>query len=195
MGAWCKELEDAWLLLTIPGMGVIFAVTILAQISWRASGGSKSLDDFKQRLGERRPKMVASTAAARKLLAIIWSMLTNRMPFRDQDADLSARKWSSLKAWPEPYAWMLEVLRSRTPVQAPGRRRERSKMELPGLRPSGSSRSSRCVRPVSGSVVCAYGKASFGKMPGTRLPPACCRAVKSPRGQAGRRKADYGPSL
>lgn len=175
LGVWCKQSEDARLMLTIPGMGVIFAVTILAQIgdvkrfptaaklcsyaglvprvyesgktrryghisragredmrwaltlaSWRGSGRSKSLDDFKQRLVERRPKMVASTAAARKLLAIIWSMLTNRVPFRDEDADLSARKWSSLKAWPEPDAWVLEVpkIKDTRPSTRPPRGKE-----------------------------------------------------------------------
>lgn len=46
--------------------------------------------------------MVASTAAARKLLAVIWSMLTHRRPFRDEDPGLSARKRLNLQAWPEP---------------------------------------------------------------------------------------------
>ena len=158
LGAWCKQSEDAQLLLTIPGMGVILAVTILAQIgdikrfptaarlcsyaglvprvyesgktrhyghisragrsamrwaltlaTWRGSGRSKVIDEFKGRLIERRPKMVASTAAARKLLAVIWSMLTHRKPFRDECPDLSKRKRLSLKAWPEPDSWALEV--------------------------------------------------------------------------------------
>ena len=158
LGAWCKKSDDAQLLLTIPGMGVILTVTLLAQIgnikrfptaaqlcsyaglvprvyesgktrryghisragrssmrwalnlaAWGGSGNSKAIDDFKRRLAERRPKMVASTAAARKLLAVIWSMLTHRRPFRDEDPGLSARKRLSLQAWPELDAQALEV--------------------------------------------------------------------------------------
>lgn len=175
LGAWCKQSEDAQLLLTIPGMGVVLAVTILAQIgdikrfptaarlcsyaglvprvyesgktrryghisragraamrwaltlaSWRGSGRSKSIDEFKNRLVERRPKMVASTAAARKLLAVIWSMLIHRKPFRDEDQDLSARKQLSLKAWPEPDSGALEVpkIRDSRPSSNPPRRKE-----------------------------------------------------------------------
>ena len=175
LGAWCKQSEDAQLLLTIPGMGVILAITILAQIgdikrfptaarlcsyaglvprvyesgktrhyghisragrsamrwaltlaAWRGSGRAKAIDDFKRRLSERRPKMVASTAAARKLLAVIWSMLTHRKPFRDEDPALSARKRLSLKAWPEPDNQALEVpkIKDRRPSTRPPKGKE-----------------------------------------------------------------------
>lgn len=158
LGAWTKISDDAQLLLTIPGMGVILAVTLLAQIGdikrfptaaklcsyaglvpqiyesgktrrcgaisragrgsmrwaltlavWGCSGRSQAIDDFKKRLGERRPKIVASTAAARKLLTVIWSMLTYRRTFRDENPALSERKRLSLEAWPEPKELALEL--------------------------------------------------------------------------------------
>ena len=76
---------------------------------WRLSGRSPILDGFKQRLQARRPKRVAWTAACRKLLAIIWSMLTHNRPFNDQDFGLNERKLERLETWPEPSADVFEV--------------------------------------------------------------------------------------
>ncbi|MCW5866014.1 MAG: IS110 family transposase [Candidatus Eremiobacteraeota bacterium] len=158
LGGWCKQSSDAQLLLTVPGMGAILAVTLLAQIGdirrfptasqlcsyaglvpkvyesgktrhyghisrsggsnmrwalnvavWSGSGRVKTIDEFRRRLVTTRPKMVANTAAARKLLTIIWSMLTHRRRYQDEDTDLSVRKWMSLGAWPEPSPQALEV--------------------------------------------------------------------------------------
>jgi len=50
------------------------------------------LQDFHRQLLERRPKRVAHVACARKILTIIWRMLTERRPYREQVPHLSARK-------------------------------------------------------------------------------------------------------
>jgi transposase len=55
-----------------------------------------ALKDFCSRLGTRRPKAVVHVACARKLLAVIWHMLTRREVYAAQDEALSARKRESL---------------------------------------------------------------------------------------------------
>lgn len=50
------------------------------------------LQEFHRQLLERRPKKVAHVACARKLLTIVWRMLADRRPYREQDPQLSARK-------------------------------------------------------------------------------------------------------
>ena len=69
---------------------------------WGISGRSKILDAFRERLRAKRPKMVAQTAACRKLLAVIWSMLTYKRPFRDQDLELNSRKKLRLEGCSRP---------------------------------------------------------------------------------------------
>jgi transposase len=157
-GSWCKHSEEAELLMTIPGVGVVLSTVLLAQIGdirrfsrpeklcsyaglvprvyesgrvlkyggisragrsemrWalhiailRVSGRSKTLDEFKQKLRDKRPKMVAQTAACRKLLTIIWSMLTHKRPFREQDVELNARKKMRLAGGRGPSPESLDI--------------------------------------------------------------------------------------
>jgi transposase len=55
---------------------------------------SGALQEFHRQLCERRPRMVAHVACARKLLIIIWHMLMKRRSYRDEDTQLTARKLS-----------------------------------------------------------------------------------------------------
>lgn len=138
---WSGESEDARLLMTIPGLGPIFAAIIMSQIgevqrfpaaaqlcayaglvprlyesgqtrrtggltkagaghircvltlvSWHLARRTGVLDEFRNNLLTRRPKSVVHAAVARKLLVIIWHMLTHRRAFREEDAGLTARK-------------------------------------------------------------------------------------------------------
>lgn len=148
---WARDSKEARLLLTIPGVGVILAAVIIAQIGdvsrfvtpqklcayaglvpriyesgkvkrsggitragrsqlrwalniavWRCSGRSQTLDAFKQALCLRRPRRVVQVAACRKLLMMIWGILKNREPFREQDRDLTARKVLRMEQMPQP---------------------------------------------------------------------------------------------
>lgn len=179
-GVWCRNSKEAQLLMSIPGVGVIAATTLMAHIGTierfptadqlcayiglvptvHQSGKTKrsghisrqgpgvvrwalslavlhlirfpsEVTKFNQNVAARRPKKVAHIAACRKLLTVIWSMLTNRKPFRDEDEGLTARKKLLLSKWAEPRPEALEVPvvhnrrpsqsgmhRSRTPKQA-----------------------------------------------------------------------------
>lgn len=57
-----------------------------------------ALHDFAEGLSKRRPKGVVLVACARKLLTIIWHMLSHHCPYRDQDEALTARKLANLSA-------------------------------------------------------------------------------------------------
>lgn len=57
---------------------------------------------FKERLCERRPRAVAMTACARKLLVVVWHVLTSRQPFQDEKPQRQARKLRQLSAGKEP---------------------------------------------------------------------------------------------
>lgn len=51
---------------------------------------------FKERLSERRPRAVAMTACARKILVVVWHVLTSRQPFQDEKVGRTARKLRQL---------------------------------------------------------------------------------------------------
>jgi len=70
---------------------------------------SCSLTEFRKRLALKRPKLVAQVAACRKLLSIIWSMLSHGSSFREEDAELNARKSHRLAQWPEPSPEAYEI--------------------------------------------------------------------------------------
>ena len=55
-----------------------------------------SLQNFRDKLLERRPRRVANVACCRKLLTIIWHMLKNRTVYRDQNPELTRRKLKAL---------------------------------------------------------------------------------------------------
>lgn len=55
------------------------------------------MQEFHRQLVQRRPKGVAHVACARKLLTIVWHMLTKRRPYREEDEQLTARKLRSEK--------------------------------------------------------------------------------------------------
>jgi len=70
---------------------------VLTLVSWAQTRQAKTrepnaLDLHREQLGLRRPRRVVHAAMARKLLTIIWSMLTHQRPFREQDEGLSERK-------------------------------------------------------------------------------------------------------
>jgi transposase len=97
---------------------------------WNQRKFPTDLISFKQKLAQRRPKMVAHVAACRKLLAVIWSMLKHRRRFREEDADLSARKNGYLNSWPEPSGDSLVVPKIRNP--RPSRRSGRLRPDACG---------------------------------------------------------------
>lgn len=70
---------------------------------------SCSVTEFKKRLASKRPKLVAHVAACRKLLTIIWSMLSNDCAFREEDVVLNARKKHRLEQCPEPSPEAYEI--------------------------------------------------------------------------------------
>lgn len=153
-----RRSPEAGLLMTIPGLGPIFAAILMSQIgdvrrfasprqlcayaglvprvyesgltrrmghlskagaghtrsvltlvSWYMARKGEVLAGFRNRLLERKPKSVVHAAVARKLLVIIWSMLTHQRSFREQDEKLTARKVSRLQRGLEPSLGAFEV--------------------------------------------------------------------------------------
>jgi len=141
---WCKNSQEARLLMSIPGVGPLVAACVVAQVGdikrfsspgklcayaglvprvhssgqIRRSGGitktgrralrwamglaamsasrvDETLKQFKEQLSERRPKAVAMTACARKILVAIWHVWTRNTPYRGSD-ERHARKLKSL---------------------------------------------------------------------------------------------------
>lgn len=70
-----------------------WAMGIAAMCATRLEGPFKQ---FKEKLCERRPRGVALTACARKLLTVVWHVWATRRPFQDQDPRRYTRKLSSL---------------------------------------------------------------------------------------------------
>ena len=70
-----------------------WAMGLAAMACSRVDGPVKT---FKEKLCERRPKAVAMTACARKLLALAWHVWTSGKPYNDQDQDRYARKLKRL---------------------------------------------------------------------------------------------------
>lgn len=70
-----------------------WAMGLAAMASCRVDGPIKL---FKEKLCERRPKAVAMTACARKILALVWHVWSSGKPFNDSDSERYARKLKKL---------------------------------------------------------------------------------------------------
>lgn len=55
-----------------------------------------AFQEFHQKLSSRRPRRVVHVACTRKLLTVIWHMLTYKKSFNDEDRELTARKMNAL---------------------------------------------------------------------------------------------------
>jgi transposase len=55
-----------------------------------------AFQEFHQKLSSRRPGRVVHVACARKLLTVIWHMLTYKKTFNDEDKELTVRKMNAL---------------------------------------------------------------------------------------------------
>lgn len=99
---------------------------ILTLVSWSQARQAKTreanaLDLHREQLKARRPRAVVHAAMARKILTIIWSMLTHQRPFRGQDEGLSDRKARRLarSEGPSPKAYQVPSAPSvRTPASS-----------------------------------------------------------------------------
>ncbi|WP_258359419.1 IS110 family transposase [Moorella sulfitireducens (nom. illeg.)] len=76
---------------------------ILIQVAQKAVGQLGALRDFYLRLKKRKGHKVAIVAAARKLLTIIWAMLTKNMEYRHLREDLRQRKIRRMHKRALPY--------------------------------------------------------------------------------------------
>lgn len=61
-----------------------------------ASRYCQHFKDYKERLRQRRPRAVALTACARKLLVVVWHVLTSRRPFQDEKVERHRNKLQRL---------------------------------------------------------------------------------------------------
>lgn len=70
-----------------------WAMGLAAMSASRVEG---PLKEFKEKLSERRPKAVAMTACARKLLTLVWQVWSSGKPYRDLDEQRHGRKLKRL---------------------------------------------------------------------------------------------------
>jgi transposase len=137
---WCRSSKEARLLMSIPGIGPLVAVCIIAQVGdikrfsspgklcsyaglvpkVHASGQSnrtggitkagrrslrwamglaamsasrvdETLKQFKENLSQRRPKVVAITACARKILVSVWHVWSRNTPYKGSEQRHAAK--------------------------------------------------------------------------------------------------------
>jgi transposase len=68
----------------------------LCQAVFHAARRPGRLQQFYQKVRQRRPAGVTQIACAHKLLTAIWHMLKCGEPYQDQDTALTARKWKAI---------------------------------------------------------------------------------------------------